>query len=147
MINVHEFARRLNAVGADEFTDDDIWDLATAGEVRISGDEIDATMAQRLLDQISPTPPEPGPRSRHCIGRRRSPLGRRHLRCLSPALAPATCRLTSRPDLAVHGLHVTAGGPAPDEPAGEIAASRFVQVHRCDDHMSRRIEPTRLCSL
>jgi hypothetical protein len=60
MINVQEFARRLNAVGADEFTDDDIWDLATAAEVRINGDQIDATVAQRLLDHISPTPPVTG---------------------------------------------------------------------------------------
>jgi hypothetical protein len=57
MINMQEFARRLNTLGADEFTIDDVVDLATAADVRISADlEIDATVAQRLLDQISPTP-------------------------------------------------------------------------------------------
>jgi hypothetical protein len=56
MINVQEFARRLSTLGADTFTSDDVVDLATAAEVRISADlEIDATLAQRLLDQISPT--------------------------------------------------------------------------------------------
>ena len=61
MINVQEFARRLSAVGADAFTSDDVVDLATAADARISADlEIDATLAQRLLDQISPTLPVTG---------------------------------------------------------------------------------------
>ncbi|MEV6842883.1 hypothetical protein [Actinoplanes sp. NPDC051411] len=61
MINVQEFARRLSTLGADAFTGDDVVDLATAADVRISADvEIDATMAQRLLDQISPTLPVTG---------------------------------------------------------------------------------------
>jgi hypothetical protein len=55
MIDVQEFARRLSTLGAGAFTSDDVVDLATAAEVRISADlEIDATLAQRLLDQISP---------------------------------------------------------------------------------------------
>ena len=58
MINMQEFARRLSTLGADAFINDDVVDLATAADVRISADlEIDASMAQRLLDQISPTPP------------------------------------------------------------------------------------------
>ena len=57
MINVQEFARRLSTLGADAFTSDDVVDLATAADVRISTDlKIDVTLAQRLLDQISPTP-------------------------------------------------------------------------------------------
>ena len=61
MINVQEFARRLSTLGADEFTGDDVVDLATAADVRINADlEIDATLAQRLLDQMSPTPPVTG---------------------------------------------------------------------------------------
>lgn len=61
MINVQEFARRLNTLGADAFTSDDVWDLATAAGVRLSADlEIDATVAQRLLDQISPALPVTG---------------------------------------------------------------------------------------
>jgi hypothetical protein len=61
MINVQEFARRLSTLGADAFTSDDVVDLATAADVRISADlEIDATLAQRLLDQISPTLPVTG---------------------------------------------------------------------------------------
>ncbi|MEU1755997.1 hypothetical protein ABZ436_25540 [Micromonospora matsumotoense] len=61
MINVQEFARRLSTLGADAFTSDDVVDLATAADVRISADvEIDATVAQRLLDQISPTLPVTG---------------------------------------------------------------------------------------
>ncbi|WP_213002406.1 hypothetical protein [Winogradskya consettensis] len=55
MINVQEFARRLSTLGGDEFTIDDIVDLATAAEVRINADlEINADLAQRLLDGISP---------------------------------------------------------------------------------------------
>jgi hypothetical protein len=58
MINVQEFARRLSTLGADAFTSDDVVDLATAADMHISTDlEIDATLAQRLLDQISPTLP------------------------------------------------------------------------------------------
>ena len=61
MINVQEFARRLSTLGADAFTSDDVVDLATAADVRISPDlEIDAALAQRLLDQISPTLPITG---------------------------------------------------------------------------------------
>jgi hypothetical protein len=54
-------SRRLSTLGADAFTSDDVVDLATATDVRISADlEIDATVAQRLLDQISPTLPVTG---------------------------------------------------------------------------------------
>ncbi|GAB7044550.1 MULTISPECIES: hypothetical protein [Catenuloplanes] len=61
MIDMQEFARRLSTVGADTFTSDDVVDLATAADVRISADhKINAAMAQRLLDQISPTPPVTG---------------------------------------------------------------------------------------
>ncbi|GAB2627257.1 hypothetical protein Aab01nite_80490 [Paractinoplanes abujensis] len=61
MVNVHELARRLSALGTDDFTDDDVVDLATAADVRISADlEIDAATAQRLLDQISPALPVTG---------------------------------------------------------------------------------------
>jgi hypothetical protein len=61
MINVQEFARRLSTLGADKFSSDDVVDLATAAEVRISADlEIDATLAQRLLDRISPPMPVTG---------------------------------------------------------------------------------------
>jgi hypothetical protein len=61
MINVQEFARRLSTLGADEFTIDDVVDLATAADVRINADlEIDATLAQRLLDRISPALPVTG---------------------------------------------------------------------------------------
>ena len=61
MINMQEFARRLSTLGADVFTSDDVVDLATAADVRISADlAIDAAVAQRLLDQISPTPPVTG---------------------------------------------------------------------------------------
>ena len=61
MINAQEFARRLSMLGADAFTSDDVVDLATAADVRISADlEIDATVAQRLLDQISPALPVTG---------------------------------------------------------------------------------------
>ncbi len=61
MINVQEFARRLSTLGADAFTGDDVVDLATAADVRISADlEIDATLAQRLLDQMSPAVPVTG---------------------------------------------------------------------------------------
>ena len=58
MINVQEFARRLSTLGVDEFSSDDVVDLATAADVRISPDlEIDAGLAQRLLDRISPAVP------------------------------------------------------------------------------------------
>jgi hypothetical protein len=61
MIDVQEFARRLSTLGADSFTSDDVVDLATAADVRISADlEINATLAQRLLDQISPPLPVTG---------------------------------------------------------------------------------------
>jgi hypothetical protein len=55
MINMREFARRLSTLGSKVFTSDDIVDLATAADVRISAElDIDAAMAQRLLDRISP---------------------------------------------------------------------------------------------
>jgi hypothetical protein len=61
MINMQEFARRLSTLSADAFTSDDVVDLATAADVRISADlEIDATLAQRLLDHISPAVPVTG---------------------------------------------------------------------------------------
>jgi hypothetical protein len=61
MINMQEFARRLSTLRADAFTTDDVVDLATAADIRISADlEIEASMAQHLLDQISPTPPVTG---------------------------------------------------------------------------------------
>ncbi|PRY21035.1 hypothetical protein [Pseudosporangium ferrugineum] len=61
MINVQEFARRLSTLGAAEFTSDDVVDLATAADVRISADlEIDAVLAQRLLDHVSPALPVTG---------------------------------------------------------------------------------------
>jgi hypothetical protein len=61
MINVKEFARRLSTLGAETFTSDDVVDLATAADVRISPElEIDATLAQRLLDRISPEVPVTG---------------------------------------------------------------------------------------
>ncbi|MCO8277921.1 hypothetical protein M1L60_45850 [Actinoplanes sp. TRM 88003] len=57
MIDVQEFARRLSSLGAEAFTSDDVVDLATAADVRMSADlEIDAALAQRLLDQVSPPP-------------------------------------------------------------------------------------------
>jgi hypothetical protein len=61
MINLQEFARRLSTLGAEVFTSDDVVDLATAADVRISADlEIDAALAQRLLDRISPPVPVTG---------------------------------------------------------------------------------------
>jgi hypothetical protein len=61
MIDVQEFARRLSSLGADEFTSDDVVDLATAADVRINADlEIDADLAQRLLDRVSPAVPVTG---------------------------------------------------------------------------------------
>jgi hypothetical protein len=61
MIDVQEFARRLSTLGADVFTSDDVVDLATDADVRISAElEIDAALAQRLLDQISPPLPVTG---------------------------------------------------------------------------------------
>jgi hypothetical protein len=57
MINVQEFARRLSTLGADKFTSDDVVDLATAADVRISADlEIDATQAQRFAASQWPPP-------------------------------------------------------------------------------------------
>jgi hypothetical protein len=65
----------------------------------------------------------PGPRSRRRNGRHRSLPVLQHLRCHSPAPAPSTARLISRPDPApaVLGLHVAVGDPALDEPASETA--------------------------
>ena len=61
MIDVQEFARRLSSLGAHAFTSDDVVDLATAADVRISADlQIDAALAQRLLDGISPAVPVTG---------------------------------------------------------------------------------------
>jgi hypothetical protein len=54
MVDMQEFARRLSTLGADAFTSDDVVDLATAADVRISADlEIDATLAQRLHHGIA----------------------------------------------------------------------------------------------
>jgi hypothetical protein len=61
MINMQEFARRLSTLGSTSFTSDDIVDLATVAEVRISSDlEIDAGLAQRLLDHLSAPVPVNG---------------------------------------------------------------------------------------
>ncbi|MDI6100412.1 hypothetical protein QLQ12_17530 [Actinoplanes sp. NEAU-A12] len=61
MINVQEFARRLSTLGAKAFTSDDVVDLAIAADVRVSPDlGIDATVAQRILDHISPPVPVTG---------------------------------------------------------------------------------------
>ncbi|GIF44577.1 hypothetical protein [Actinoplanes xinjiangensis] len=61
MIDVQEFARRLSTLGAKEFTSDDVVDLAIAADVRISSDiDIDGTLAQRLLDRITPPVPVTG---------------------------------------------------------------------------------------
>ena len=61
MINVQEFARRLSTLEAGAFTSDDVVDLATAADVRISADlEIDADVAQLLLDRMSPAVPVTG---------------------------------------------------------------------------------------
>ncbi len=61
MINVQEFALRLSTLSTHTFTSDDVVDLATAADVRISADlDIDATLAQRLLDRISPPVPVTG---------------------------------------------------------------------------------------
>jgi hypothetical protein len=61
MINVQEFARRLSTLGVEAFTIDDVVDLATAADVRMSAElEIDAALAQRLLDRISPPVPVTG---------------------------------------------------------------------------------------
>jgi hypothetical protein len=61
MINMQEFARRLSTLGSTTFTSDDIVDLATAADVRINDTlEIDAALAQRLLDRVSPPLPVTG---------------------------------------------------------------------------------------
>ena len=61
MIKMQEFARRLSTLGAETFTSDDVVDLATTADVRISPDlEIDASLAQRLLDHMSPAVPVTG---------------------------------------------------------------------------------------
>jgi hypothetical protein len=61
MINMQEFARRLSTLGSKAFTSDDVVDLATAAEVRINDTlEIDAALAQRLLDRVSPPVPVTG---------------------------------------------------------------------------------------
>jgi len=111
MINVQEFARRLSTLGADTFTSDDVVDLATAADVRISADlEIDATLAQRLLDQISPTPPVTG------------------VQIAASQWPPPTSSRPAAPSVsfsspgavdAVLGLRVVVGDPALDELAGE----------------------------
>jgi hypothetical protein len=60
-INAAEFARWLSTLGAKTFTSDDIVDLATAADVRISSDlVIDAATAQRLLDRVTPPVPVTG---------------------------------------------------------------------------------------
>jgi hypothetical protein len=63
----------------------------------------------------------PGRRSRRRNGRHPRLPGLPRLRCRSPAPVPSTARLISRPDAAVLGLRVAAGGPALDELAGETA--------------------------
>lgn len=131
MINVQEFARRLSTLGADAFTSDDVVDLATAADVRISADvEIDATLAQRLLDQISPTLPVTG--AQIAASQWPPPKSSRPAApsCRSPALVPSTDRLISRPDPAVLGLRVAVGDPAPDELAGETAVPAFSATAR-----------------
>ncbi|SDT02624.1 hypothetical protein [Actinoplanes derwentensis] len=55
MIDMQEFARRLSTLGSKSFTSDDVVDLAIAADLRISSElEIDAALAQRLLDRVSP---------------------------------------------------------------------------------------------
>jgi hypothetical protein len=62
MVTVREFARRLSTLGAESFTIDDVVDLATAADVRINPDlGVDANLAQRLLDRVSPAVPVTGP--------------------------------------------------------------------------------------
>ena len=61
MINAQEFARRLSTLTTEVFTTDDVVDLATAADVRISPElEMDAAVAQRLLDRVSPPVPVTG---------------------------------------------------------------------------------------
>ncbi len=61
MVNAQEFARRLSTLGAKEFTLDDVIDLATDADIRISPDlEIGEPVAQRLLDRLSPAVPITG---------------------------------------------------------------------------------------
>src|SRR4051812_19919161 len=69
----------------------------------------------------------PEPRSRRRNGRHRSLPVLQRLRCRSPAPAPSTDRLISRPDPAVLGLRVAVGDPALDEPAGETEVPAFRQ--------------------
>src|SRR4051812_8553173 len=58
MVDAQEFARRLSTLGAKEFSIDDVVDLATDADIRINADlDIDAGVAQRLLDRVSPAVP------------------------------------------------------------------------------------------
>jgi hypothetical protein len=60
-------------------------------------------------------------RSRRRSGHHRRPPDLRRLRCPSPVPVPSMAQPTSRLDPAVLGLHITAGDPAPAEPAGKTA--------------------------
>ncbi|MFI5496567.1 hypothetical protein [Actinoplanes sp. NPDC051859] len=61
MVSMQEFARRISTLGAGAFTSDDVVDLAITADVRISDDlDIDADLAQRLLDRVSPALPVTG---------------------------------------------------------------------------------------
>jgi hypothetical protein len=58
MVDAQEFALRLSSLGVQEFTVDDVVDLATEADIRINADlAIDADVAQRLLDRVSPAVP------------------------------------------------------------------------------------------
>ncbi|MBB2947180.1 hypothetical protein FB565_006948 [Actinoplanes lutulentus] len=60
-ITVHEFARRLSALGAKAFAATDVVALAETAGVRISADgHVDAALAQRLLDRAAPASPVTG---------------------------------------------------------------------------------------
>ena len=61
MIDFQEFASRLSTLGPKRLTSDDIVDLATAADIRVSPDlQVDAALAQRLLDRALPAAPVTG---------------------------------------------------------------------------------------
>ncbi|MFC7530951.1 hypothetical protein [Actinoplanes sp. GCM10030250] len=61
MISVHEFARRLSALGPRAFAAADVVGLAETAGLRISPDDsIDADQAQRLLNGAAPAVPVTG---------------------------------------------------------------------------------------
>jgi hypothetical protein len=132
MINVQEFARRLSTLGADTFTTDDVVDLATDADVRISPDlEIDATVAQRLLDRISPAVPVTG--AQITAAQWPPPMSPRST---APAVSFSSPGAVDGPTdrrrgPAVLGLHITGGDPAPDEPAGETATPSIPAESDC----------------